>query len=201
MVVVAAAVMKLAPELLEGNLGFAFDMVVARDARERTAQRVLKVFLVFAYLMEVVADVRCNKGAEGSTPFYKGHGGGKRCSFRGGRVCPKSVHGGNFFCVAHAGGKRCVVPEFTKSARGRTDFCVHHGGGKRCKFEGCGKSAKGSINFCNAHGGGKRCSWGHPGSEFGQGDVPCNTLLGVKLDFALLLVLWFRIRGFMVVQL
>ncbi|KAL0324248.1 UNVERIFIED_CONTAM: hypothetical protein Scaly_2391900 [Sesamum calycinum] len=117
----------------------------------------------------------CNKGAEGSTPFCKGHGGGKRCSFQGGGVCPKSVHGGTLFCVAHGGGKRCAVPECTKSARGRTDFCVRHGGGKRCKFEGCGKSAQGSTDFCKAHGGGKRCSWGHPGSEFGQGDVPCNT--------------------------
>ncbi|KAI3468664.1 hypothetical protein Pfo_025327 [Paulownia fortunei] len=117
----------------------------------------------------------CKKGAEGSTPFCKGHGGGKRCSFQGGGVCPKSVHGGTLFCVAHGGGKRCAVPECTKSARGRTDFCVRHGGGKRCKFEGCGKSAQGSTDFCKAHGGGKRCSWGHPGSEFGQGDVPCNT--------------------------
>ncbi|KAK6137339.1 hypothetical protein DH2020_028920 [Rehmannia glutinosa] len=117
----------------------------------------------------------CKKGAEGSTPFCKGHGGGKRCSFQGGGVCPKSVHGGTLFCVAHGGGKRCAVPDCTKSARGRTDFCVRHGGGKRCKFEGCGKSAQGSTDFCKAHGGGKRCSWGHPGSEFGQGDVPCCT--------------------------
>ncbi|XAR70231.1 hypothetical protein NMG60_11027019 [Bertholletia excelsa] len=117
----------------------------------------------------------CTKGAEGSTPFCKGHGGGKRCSFQGGGVCPKSVHGGTLFCVAHGGGKRCAVPECTKSARGRTDFCVRHGGGKRCKFEGCGKSAQGSTDFCKAHGGGKRCSWGQPGSEFGQGDAPCNS--------------------------
>uniref|UniRef100_A0A5B7AZZ4 WRKY19-like zinc finger domain-containing protein n=1 Tax=Davidia involucrata TaxID=16924 RepID=A0A5B7AZZ4_DAVIN len=117
----------------------------------------------------------CTKGAEGSTPFCKGHGGGKRCSFQGGGVCPKSVHGGTFFCVAHGGGKRCAVPDCTKSARGRTDFCVRHGGGKRCKFEGCSKSAQGSTDFCKAHGGGKRCSWGHPGSEFGRGDGPCNS--------------------------
>lgn len=117
----------------------------------------------------------CNKGAEGSTPFCKGHGGGKRCSFQGGGICPKSVHGGTLYCVAHGGGKRCAVPECTKSARGRTEFCVRHGGGKRCKFEGCGKSAQGSTDFCKAHGGGKRCSWGHPGYEFGQGDIPCNT--------------------------
>lgn len=117
----------------------------------------------------------CRKGAEGSTPFCKGHGGGKRCSFQGGGICPKSVHGGTFFCVAHGGGKRCAAPECTKSARGRTDFCVRHGGGKRCKFDGCGKSAQGSTDFCKAHGGGKRCLWGHPGSEFGQDDAPCNT--------------------------
>lgn len=117
----------------------------------------------------------CKKGAEGSTPFCKGHGGGKRCSFQGGGLCPKSVHGGTLFCVAHGGGKRCAAPECKRSARGRTDFCVRHGGGKRCKSEGCGKSAQGSTDFCKAHGGGKRCSWGHPGSEFGQGDVPCNT--------------------------
>ncbi|KAG9136038.1 hypothetical protein Leryth_026570 [Lithospermum erythrorhizon] len=116
----------------------------------------------------------CTKGAEGSTPFCKGHGGGKRCSFQGGGVCPKSVHGGTLFCVAHGGGKRCAVSDCSKSARGRTDFCVRHGGGKRCKFEGCGKSAQGSTDFCKAHGGGKRCSWGHPGSEFGNRDLPCN---------------------------
>ncbi|KAK9276984.1 hypothetical protein L1049_006523 [Liquidambar formosana] len=117
----------------------------------------------------------CTKGAEGSTPYCKGHGGGKRCSFQGGGVCTKSVHGGTLFCVAHGGGKRCAVPECTKSARGRTDYCVRHGGGKRCKFEGCGKSAQGSTDFCKAHGGGKRCYWGHPGSEFGQNDGPCNS--------------------------
>ncbi|XP_059308778.1 uncharacterized protein LOC132059947 [Lycium ferocissimum] len=118
----------------------------------------------------------CNKGAEGSTPFCKGHGGGKRCSFKGGGgVCPKSVHGGTLFCVAHGGGKRCAVPECSKSARGRTDFCVRHGGGKRCKFQGCGKSAQGSTDFCKAHGSGKRCSWGPPGSEFSQNDIPCNS--------------------------
>lgn len=117
----------------------------------------------------------CKKGAEGSTPFCKGHGGGKRCSFQGGGVCPKSVHGGTLYCVAHGGGKRCAIPDCTKSARGRTEYCVRHGGGKRCKSEGCGKSAQGSTDFCKAHGGGKRCSWGHPGCEFGQGDVPCNT--------------------------
>ncbi|KAL3844529.1 hypothetical protein ACJIZ3_001932 [Penstemon smallii] len=116
----------------------------------------------------------CNKGAEGSTSFCKGHGGGKRCSYQGG-VCPKSVHGGTLFCVAHGGGKRCAIPECTRSARGRTDFCVRHGGGKRCKIEGCGKSAQGSTDFCKAHGGGKRCSWGQLGSEFGQGDGPCNS--------------------------
>nr|GMD97635.1 putative wrky transcription factor 19 [Ipomoea batatas] len=118
----------------------------------------------------------CTKGAEGSTPFCKGHGGGKRCLFQGGGVCPKSVHGGTLYCVAHGGGKRCAVTDCTKSARGRTDFCVRHGGGKRCKFEGCGKSAQGSTEFCKAHGGGKRCSWGQPGSEFGIGDGPCNSL-------------------------
>ncbi|KAL3498935.1 hypothetical protein ACH5RR_041667 [Cinchona calisaya] len=122
----------------------------------------------------------CTKGAEGSTPFCKGHGGGKRCSFQGHGICPKSVHGGTFFCVAHGGGKRCAVPECTKSARGRTDFCVRHGGGKRCKFEGCGKSAQGSTDFCKAHGGGKRCSWGHLGSEFGNGENPCNSFVRGK---------------------
>ncbi|XP_027080838.1 uncharacterized protein [Coffea arabica] len=122
----------------------------------------------------------CTKGAEGSTPFCKGHGGGKRCSFQGGMICPKSVHGGTLFCVAHGGGKRCAVPECTKSARGRTDFCVRHGGGKRCKFEGCGKSAQGSTDFCKAHGGGKRCSWGQPGSEFGNGESPCNSFVRGK---------------------
>ncbi|KAK4400914.1 hypothetical protein Sango_1197500 [Sesamum angolense] len=122
----------------------------------------------------------CNKGAEGSTLFCKGHGGGKRCSFQGGGICPKSVHGGTLFCVAHGGGKRCAVQECTKSARGRTDFCVRHGGGKRCKIEGCGKCAQGSTDFCKAHGGGKRCSWGHPDSEFGQGDGPCNSFARSK---------------------
>ncbi|KAM7494305.1 hypothetical protein LguiB_028914 [Lonicera macranthoides] len=117
----------------------------------------------------------CTKGAEGSTPFCKGHGGGKRCAFEGGGVCPKSVHGGTLYCVAHGGGKRCAVVECTKSARGRTNFCVRHGGGKRCKFEGCNKSAQGSTDFCKAHGGGKRCSWGHPDSEFGEGEGPCNS--------------------------
>nr|GMD10495.1 WRKY transcription factor 19 [Ipomoea batatas] len=117
----------------------------------------------------------CTKGAEGSTSFCKGHGGGKRCSFQGGGICTKSVHGGTLFCVAHGGGKRCAVPECTKSARGRTDFCVRHGGGKRCQFEGCGKSAQGSTDFCKAHGGGKRCYWGQPSSEFGKGEIPCNS--------------------------
>lgn len=116
----------------------------------------------------------CDKGAEGSTPYCKGHGGGKRCAFEGDVACPKSVHGGTLFCVAHGGGKRCVVPDCTRSARGRTDCCVRHGGGKRCKFEGCDKSAQGSTDFCKAHGGGKRCSWGHPSSEYGNGDEVCN---------------------------
>lgn len=108
----------------------------------------------------------CTKGAEGSTPLCKGHGGGKRCMFDGGGICSKSVHGGTSFCVAHGGGKRCIVEECTKSARGRTLFCVRHGGGKRCKFDNCTKSAQGSTDFCKAHGGGKRCSWGQEGSPY-----------------------------------
>lgn len=110
----------------------------------------------------------CSKGAEGSTPLCKGHGGGKRCMFDGGGICTKSVHGGTLYCVAHGGGKRCQVEGCSKSARGKTDFCVRHGGGKRCKVEGCGKSAQGSTDFCKAHGGGKRCQWGVKGSGFGE---------------------------------
>lgn len=112
------------------------------------------------------------KGAEGSTPFCKGHGGGKRCTSEG---CTKSVHGGTLFCVSHGGGKRCGMDGCTKSARGRTSFCVRHGGGKRCKYEGCTKSAQGSTDFCKAHGGGKRCSWGQVSSDFGvQAAAPCD---------------------------
>ncbi|XP_072995846.1 uncharacterized protein [Typha latifolia] len=118
----------------------------------------------------------CTKGAEGSTAFCKGHGGGKRCSYQGGGVCPKSVHGGTQFCVAHGGGKRCAFTGCTRSARGRTDCCVRHGGGKRCQYDKCDKSAQGSTDFCKAHGGGKRCSWGHPGSNIGKGDRPCDRL-------------------------
>ncbi|XP_073307732.1 uncharacterized protein [Primulina huaijiensis] len=122
----------------------------------------------------------CDKGAEGSTSFCKGHGGGKRCSFQGGGPCPKSVHGGTLFCVAHGGGKRCAITECTRSARGRTNFCVRHGGGKRCKIVGCGKSAQGSTDFCKSHGEGKRCSWGHFNSEFGDGEVPCDSFIRGK---------------------
>nr|CAB3485916.1 unnamed protein product [Digitaria exilis] len=111
----------------------------------------------------------CTRGAEGSTPFCKGHGGGKRCLFEGGGVCPKSVHGGTSFCVAHGGGKRCNVPGCTKSARGRSDCCVKHGGGKRCKFDECNKSAQGSTDFCKAHGGGKRCAWDTGCDKFARG--------------------------------
>ncbi|XP_073312683.1 uncharacterized protein [Primulina huaijiensis] len=122
----------------------------------------------------------CGKGAEGSTSFCKGHGGGKRCSFQGGGFCPKSVHGGTLYCVAHGGGKRCAVIECTRSARGRTNFCVRHGGGKRCKIVGCGKSAQGSTDFCKSHGEGKRCSWGRLNSEFGNGEVPCDSFIRGK---------------------
>lgn len=115
--------------------------------------------------------IGCTKGAEGSTPLCKGHGGGKRCLFEGGGICSKGVHGGTSFCVAHGGGKRCAVSGCSKSARGRTDCCVKHGGGKRCKVEGCEKSAQGSTEFCKAHRGGKRCSWGGEGKceKFARG--------------------------------
>lgn len=179
-------------------------MVVGRDARKRTAQRVRKGSLVFASHMEVVADVSIlivtkvlkeglcsvrHMVEESVAPFWDAIKVRKEapCSAKamveerdvyskGGGVCLKSVHGGTLYCVAHGGGKRCVVPECTKIARGRADFCVRHGGGKRCKFENCGKSAQGSTDFCKAHGGGKRCSWGLPGSEFDQGDGHCNSL-------------------------
>ncbi|KAG8082930.1 hypothetical protein GUJ93_ZPchr0014g47422 [Zizania palustris] len=102
----------------------------------------------------------CSKGAEGSTPLCKAHGGGKQCLFEGGGVCPKSVHVSTKYCVAHGGGKRCSVTDCTKSARGRTDCCVKHCGGKRCKVDNCSKSAQGSTDFCKAHDDGKRCTWG-----------------------------------------
>ncbi|GER34343.1 loricrin-related, partial [Striga asiatica] len=96
----------------------------------------------------------CGKGAEGSTPFCKAHGGGKRCAFPEG--CGRSVHGGTAFCVGHGGGKRCAENGCTKSARGKTSHCVRHGGGRRCAFPGgCGKSAQGRTDRCKAHGGGK----------------------------------------------
>ncbi|KAJ8553162.1 hypothetical protein K7X08_020555 [Anisodus acutangulus] len=178
-----------APVLPEGSQDYALDMAGAGGVRKKTAREVPKDSLDSAFHMEVDGGVSTRsalKGlkeapcfarltVEGSTTFCKGHGGGKRCSFEGGGICPKSVHGGTLFCVAHGGGKRCAVPECSKSARGRTDFCLRHGGGKRCKFQGCGKSAQGSTDFCKAHGGGKRCSWRPPGPEFSQNDIPCNS--------------------------
>ncbi|KAL0393626.1 UNVERIFIED_CONTAM: hypothetical protein Slati_4328800 [Sesamum latifolium] len=144
--------------------------MVARDARERTAQRVLKVFLVFAYLMEVVADVsilNAKRGTKEAQCFARLTEVANVAHIQGAikvqKEAPLSAKGmveendahskevgfvqrvsmeGPFFCVTHGGGKRCAVPKCTKSARGRTDFCVRHGGGKRCKFEGCGKVLK-----------------------------------------------------------
>jgi hypothetical protein len=106
----------------------------------------------------------CTRGAEGSTPFCKGHGGGRDVG-----VCPKSVHGGTSFCVAHGGGQRCIAPGCTKSARGRSDHCVKHGGDKRCRVDGCDKSVQGSMGLCKAHGGGKRCAWSVGCEKFARG--------------------------------
>lgn len=53
MAAVVVAVMTVAPVLLGANQESAFVMVVARDARERIAQRALKGFLVFASPTEV----------------------------------------------------------------------------------------------------------------------------------------------------
>lgn len=53
MVVADGAPMKVAPELQEVNVVCASGMEAARDARGRTAKRVLKVSLVSASLMEV----------------------------------------------------------------------------------------------------------------------------------------------------
>jgi hypothetical protein len=53
MAVVAAAVMKVAPELRVGNLACASGMEVAKGVRRRTAPRVQKVILASASLMGV----------------------------------------------------------------------------------------------------------------------------------------------------
>nr|CAB3488430.1 unnamed protein product [Digitaria exilis] len=153
--------------VLKDTLGCVSHMEVVAGASTRTAVREHKEAQSIASPM--VEARGCTRGAEGSTPFCKGHGGGKRCLFEGGGVCPKSVHGGTSFCVAHGGGKRCNVPGCTKSARGRSDCCVKHGGGKRCKFDGCNKSAQGSTDFCKAHGGGKRCAWDTGCDKFARG--------------------------------
>lgn len=50
------AAVRVVLELPEENLVCASDMVGVRDARKKIAQRVLKVYLVSAFLMEVVGD-------------------------------------------------------------------------------------------------------------------------------------------------
>ncbi|KAL0408110.1 UNVERIFIED_CONTAM: hypothetical protein Sradi_1745400 [Sesamum radiatum] len=142
----------------------------------------------------------CTKSAEGASGLCISHGGGRRCQYP---ECNKGAQGSTTFCKAHGGGKRCTYLGCNKGAEGSTLFCKGHGGGvlfksvqrvpgdvltfvfvmvggKRCKIEGCGKSAQGSTEFCKAHGGGKKCSWGQPGSEFGQGDGPCNSFARSK---------------------
>jgi hypothetical protein len=59
------AVMKHVGVLLEVNLGCAFGMVVARDAKKTTAQRVQKGCLAFAYHMEVAGDANIRIAPKG----------------------------------------------------------------------------------------------------------------------------------------
>lgn len=64
-VVVGGAVMKVALELLEGNQVCVSGMVVARDAKEKIAQRVQKAFRAFASHMEVAVDAKLQDAPKG----------------------------------------------------------------------------------------------------------------------------------------
>ena len=66
--------------------------------------------------------MECDKLAQGTTGYCKGHGGGSRCQHEG---CVRASRGGSTHCASHGGGKRCESPGCTKAAAGKS-LCRKH---------------------------------------------------------------------------
>jgi hypothetical protein len=105
MVVVGGAVMRVALELPEENQDCVSGMVVGRDVKEKIAQRVQKASQVFASHMEVAADAKlgdAQKGHKGAQCFARLMVGGNGVRLQG---VPKVLRGARLIARATVEGK------------------------------------------------------------------------------------------------
>lgn len=228
MVEVGVAVMKAAGELPEGNLGYASGMVAEKDAKRRTAQKAQKASLVSVFLMEVAVDVNilnAQKGLKEAQCFARHMGvvndvllkdvtkvlKGARLSARV-MVEGKGVHSKEVgfvqkvcmeapFSVWHMVVVRGVLFQNALRVRGGGLIFVYVMEGARdANLKGVEKvlrealiSARPTVVGRGAHGGSLLLN-------LEMVKVLATRLCVGRLGCVLLMVLWFRINGFMVLQ-
>jgi hypothetical protein len=106
--------------------------VISRPSMSETASRGRSILEYYTQTMPLSAAcqsiqkrcsiVGCAKISV-SRGLCRGHGGGRRCHFKGG--CTKSAQSRSMFCWAHGGGQRCDVLECMRSRKSKR-FCVAH---------------------------------------------------------------------------